>query len=63
MTLKDQQRSVIRAKLLECLTSEKSASVRNKIGDAIAEVARQYSAEGKGYCARLELGLAGLPGC
>ncbi|PSR77228.1 armadillo-type protein [Coniella lustricola] len=34
---------VIRQKLLECLVSEADKSVRNKISDAVAEVARQYS--------------------
>ena len=47
MTLSQEHKSVIRGKLLECLASEKIAGVRNKVGDAVAEVARQYSAEGK----------------
>ena len=46
MTIQEQQRNVIRAKLLECLANEKVAGVRNKIGDAVAEVARQYTMEG-----------------
>lgn len=33
----------IRAKLLETLASEIDNSVRNKIGDAVAEIAREYS--------------------
>lgn len=42
LTLQKPQRDAIRAKLLECLASESEASVRNKSGDAIAEIARQY---------------------
>ena len=34
---------VIRQKLLEALSSETSHPIRNKIGDAVAEIARQYS--------------------
>ncbi|RKF55383.1 Importin subunit beta-3 [Golovinomyces cichoracearum] len=34
---------VIRQKLLEALSSESSHPIRNKIGDAVAEIARQYS--------------------
>ncbi|KAK4983443.1 importin subunit beta-3 [Elasticomyces elasticus] len=41
--LPEPQRNAIRAKLLESLSGETVASVRNKIGDAIAEVARQYT--------------------
>ena len=36
----------IRQKLLECLQSESLGVVRHKIGDAVAEVARQYSDDG-----------------
>ena len=39
------QKNAIRAKLLECLPSEQDHSVRNKVGDAVAEIARQYAAE------------------
>nr|POE64848.1 importin subunit beta-3 [Quercus suber] len=39
------QRSEIRSKLLHCHASEARAPVRNKIADAIAEVARQYADE------------------
>lgn len=34
---------VIRQKLLETLTTETDRMVRNKISDAVAEVARQYA--------------------
>jgi hypothetical protein len=33
----------IRQKLLEALGAETTSTVRNKIGDAVAEVAREYS--------------------
>lgn len=48
LTLEGQERMVIRAKLLECLANEKSHPVRNKIGDAVAEIAGLYSNEGEG---------------
>jgi hypothetical protein len=41
--LQPAQREAIRSKLLECLGSESLSQVRNKIGDAVAEVARQYT--------------------
>jgi hypothetical protein len=34
---------IIRQKLLEALGTETTNSVRNKIGDAVAEIAREYS--------------------
>ncbi len=37
---------MIRQKLLESLGTEPDRGVRNKIGDAVAEVARQYSETG-----------------
>lgn len=37
---------VIRGKLLESLTSEGVAIVRNKVGDAVAEIANQYTEHG-----------------
>ena len=43
LTLQQEQAHVIRTKLLEALASESTNSVRNKIGDAVAEIARQYS--------------------
>ncbi|KAI5290828.1 hypothetical protein KEM52_000334 [Ascosphaera acerosa] len=41
------QRVVIRQKLLEALTKETVAPVRNKVGDAVAEVATQYTDHGE----------------
>ncbi|MDI1484996.1 MAG: importin subunit beta-3 [Ramalina farinacea] len=43
LTLPQQQKEVIRQKLLECLQSEPEKQVRHKIGDAVAEIAREYS--------------------
>ena len=43
MLLQPAQKVAIRQKLLECLQSERLPIVRHKIGDAVAEVARQYS--------------------
>lgn len=40
------QKTVIRQKLLECLQSEGLPQVRHKVGDAVAEIARQYSDNG-----------------
>jgi hypothetical protein len=36
----------IRQKLLEALAAESTNNVRNKIGDAVAEIAREYSDNG-----------------
>lgn len=33
--------------MLEALVTEQDASARNKMGDAVAEIARQYAAEGE----------------
>ncbi|CAI4213323.1 unnamed protein product [Parascedosporium putredinis] len=43
VSLPQEQAAVIRQKLLEILTSETERAVRNKISDAVAEVARQYT--------------------
>jgi importin-5 len=43
ISLAKDQAAVIRQKLLETLGSETDRAVRNKISDAIAEVARQYT--------------------
>lgn len=43
VSLAKEQAVVIRQKLLECLVNEVDKSVRNKISDAVAEVARQYA--------------------
>lgn len=42
-SLAKDQAIVIRQKLLETLGSETDRAVRNKISDAVAEVARQYT--------------------
>ena len=36
----------IRTKLLQSLTAETPPAVRNKVGDAVAEIARQYADDG-----------------
>jgi hypothetical protein len=46
VSLPQEQAAVIRQKLLEILTSETERGVRNKISDAVAEVARQYTESG-----------------
>lgn len=46
MSISKDQAQVIRQKLLETLGSETERTIRNKIGDAVAEVARQYSENG-----------------
>ncbi|KAI0475178.1 ARM repeat-containing protein [Xylariaceae sp. FL0804] len=43
VSLPHEQASVIRSKLLETFGTESDRMVRNKIGDAVADVARQYS--------------------
>ena len=43
LALPQQQKLAIRQKLLECLQSESLPLVRHKVGDAVAEIARQYS--------------------
>ncbi|OIW26385.1 ARM repeat-containing protein [Coniochaeta ligniaria NRRL 30616] len=43
VSLSKEQASTIRQKLLETLISESDKAVRNKISDAVAEVARQYT--------------------
>ena len=43
MTLVKDQAAVIRQKVLETLATETERAVRNKISDAVAEVARQYA--------------------
>jgi hypothetical protein len=46
-SLRPQVREAIRGLLVAGLLAEQDEAVRHKIGDAIAEVARQYSADGK----------------
>ncbi|KAJ5163037.1 Armadillo-like helical [Penicillium coprophilum] len=45
--LPNEQRIAIREKLVTCLTTETVTDVRKKIGDALAEVARQYTDNGE----------------
>jgi hypothetical protein len=45
-SLPNEQRVAIREKLVTCLTNESVTDVRKKIGDALAEVARQYTDNG-----------------
>ncbi|OQD75065.1 hypothetical protein PENDEC_c008G07169 [Penicillium decumbens] len=47
LTLPNEQRVVIREKLVTCLTTESVTDVRKKIGDAVAEIARQYTDNGE----------------
>ncbi|KAJ5736880.1 uncharacterized protein N7483_002005 [Penicillium malachiteum] len=46
LCLPNEQRVLIREKLVNCLTTESITDVRKKIGDAVAEVARQYTDNG-----------------
>ncbi|PGH27552.1 hypothetical protein AJ80_00793 [Polytolypa hystricis UAMH7299] len=48
-TLSQDQRVAIRQKLLQSLNSESIAHVRNKIGDAVAEIAGQYADNGEAW--------------
>lgn len=43
LSLSKEQAVVIRQKLLETLNIEREKPVRNKISDAVAELARQYT--------------------
>ncbi|KAF2200542.1 ARM repeat-containing protein [Delitschia confertaspora ATCC 74209] len=45
MALQQPEREAIRAKLLEGLATESQPSVRKKVGDAVAELARQHTEE------------------
>ncbi|KAI9797958.1 MAG: hypothetical protein M1833_005014 [Piccolia ochrophora] len=47
MILQEAQKVAIRQNILQCLTTESLPHVRNKIGDAVAEIARQYTDEGE----------------
>lgn len=46
LSLTKDQAAVIRQKLLETLAAESDRLVRNKISDAVAELARQYTENG-----------------
>lgn len=54
-TLQEAEKVEIRKKLVECLQQETVPHVRNKIGDAVAEVARQYSDDGLSSWKRFEV--------
>jgi hypothetical protein len=43
LSIPQEQAYAIRQKLLEALGAENPNTVRNKIGDAVAEIAREYS--------------------
>ncbi|KAF2252589.1 ARM repeat-containing protein [Trematosphaeria pertusa] len=45
LTLAEAEREAIRAKLLQCLAKESDPSVRGKVADAVAELARQHTDE------------------
>ena len=47
LSLTKDQAAVIRQKVLETLNSEREKPVRNKISDAVAELARQYTETSK----------------
>ncbi|KAI9823298.1 MAG: hypothetical protein M1832_002522 [Thelocarpon impressellum] len=47
LALQPPQKAAIGQKLLQCLSTEALPDVRNKVGDAVAEIARQYSDEGE----------------
>jgi hypothetical protein len=49
LTIPQPQRNAIRAKLLQALSSETLPMVMNKVSDAIAEIARQYTEDGTTY--------------
>lgn len=49
ISLPTDQAAVIRQKLLETLAVESDRGVRNKISDAVAEIARQYSENSMGF--------------
>lgn len=48
MWLNQSSQDAIRERLLQSLVQETSQPVRNKTADAVAEIARQYSDDGKG---------------
>ena len=52
LTLQTAQKLAIRSKLLENLQNEAMPTVRHKIGDAVAEIARQYVDDGEGNCSK-----------
>ena len=67
LTLPGNVKDQIKSGLLQCLSTEQVSHVRNKIGDAVAEIARQCTDAGKQEkrppCGRahIEVNLAGEP--
>lgn len=49
LSLSNEAKVPIRTLLLQCLSNESVPHVRNKVGDAIAEVARQYADAGEAW--------------
>ena len=47
ITLQENARHATQTKMLQALSGESTTAVRNKIGDAVAEIARQYTDEGR----------------
>ena len=45
LQLNHESKTAIRSKLLQCYANETNKSVRHKIADAVAEIARQYTDE------------------
>jgi hypothetical protein len=43
LCLGENEKTFIQQRLLQCLASEQMSNVRHKIGDAVAEIARQYT--------------------
>ena len=43
LCLGENEKNFIRQRLLQCLANEQMTNVRHKIGDAVAEIARQYT--------------------
>jgi importin-5 len=56
LLLSSDVRAAIRSKLLECLAGEQINHVRNKISDAVAEIARQYTDNGAPHISRTLIG-------
>ena len=46
IALQNAQKLAIRERLLQCLQGETLPQVRHKVGDAVAEIARQYAENG-----------------
>ncbi|KAJ5172096.1 Importin subunit beta-3 [Penicillium capsulatum] len=55
LSLSAEQRVAIREKLVACLTTESVVDVQKKVGDAVAEIARQYSDDGDQWSELLQV--------